>query len=153
MNSPVTITDIGALLGVVFGTGGLVLGIMNYLRDRPRVRVRLSWDMSVTDNPVYDPLRKWGLVVVANTGRRPIFISHASIRLPRGYEHTHLLLREGLPGTRLAEGDPPVTYVVSQEGMEKYKKDWKKLKAIVIDSAGREYASGVDKTKRPSWAS
>jgi hypothetical protein len=52
-SSPSAITQVAALLGMVLGTAGLVISLMNYLRDRPRVKVRLKWDMSVTDNPHY----------------------------------------------------------------------------------------------------
>ncbi len=147
-----TITDIGALLGVIFGTAGLVLGIMNYLRDRPEVVVTLKWDMKVTDNPVYDPNKNWGFVTVSNVGRRPIYISHASITIPKGYGHNYLLLWEGLRGQRLAEGDPPVDYVLAQDKLEKYKKVWKKMRAVVFDTAGKKYYSKVDKSRPPSWA-
>ncbi len=148
-----TITDVAAILGAIFGTAGLVLGILNYLRDRPEVLVKLYWDMSVTDNPKYDPKKKWCLVTVTNCGRRPIYISHASLKLPKGYKATHLLIQEAIRGQRLGEGDPPASYVVSQDGMEDYKKDWHKIRAAVTDTAGKEYLSKVDKSKRPSWAS
>lgn len=147
-----TLTDFAAMLGAVFGTAGLTLGILNYLRDRPKITVRLQWDMAVTDNPTYDPKKKWAVITVANIGRRPIHISHASLKLPKGYDHTHLLLWEGIRGEKLEEGDPPATYVGSQDGLEKYKKDWHKIRAVVVDSAGTEYYSRIDKSKRPSWA-
>lgn len=145
-------TDVAALLGVIFGTAGLVLGILNYLRDRPSVIVKLLWDMSVTENLKYDPRKQWALVTVTNVGRRPIYISHASLKLPRGYKPSHLLIREAISGQRLAEGDPPVTYVVSQDGLEKYKNNWHRIRAVVYDTAGKEYSSKVDKSKTPSWA-
>lgn len=147
-----TITDIAALLGVVFGTAGLVLGILNHLRDRPKVLVKLHWDMSVTDNLKFDPRKKWCLVTVTNCGRRPIYISHASLKLSKGYKYTHLLIQEAIRGEKLGEGDPPVSYVVSQDGLEEYKNDWHKIRAVVTDTAGRKYYSKVNKSKPPSWA-
>lgn len=149
----ITITAVVALTGVVTGTAGLVLGILNYLRDRPQVLVKVKWDMSVTDNPVYDPKKKWAIVSVTNVGRRPIYISHSSFELPKGYDHTHLLIWQGIHGQKLAEGDAPVDYIVSQEGFEKYKKDWRKIRVVVFDSAGKAYKSkAVDKKNFPSWA-
>ena len=114
--------------------------------------VRLKWDMSITNNLVYDAEKKWGVVTVANVGRRPIYISHTSIELPRGYDHNYLLLWEGLQGQKLAEGDPPVDYVLSQDGLGKYKRDWKRMRAVVIDTAGKKYYSKIDESKAPSWA-
>ncbi len=97
-------------------------------------------------------LTTWGIVTVSNTGRRPIYISHASLALPKGYKATHLLLWEGLGGQKLGEGAQPVDYIVNQDGMEEYKKDWKKIRAMVIDASGKNYYSKVDKSNRPSWA-
>jgi len=109
--------------------------------------------MAITDNPIYDPQKNWGLVTVTNVGRRTIYISHAALKLPKGYQCTHLLLMEGIGGQALSEGGPPASYVITQGGLEKYKKDWYKIRAQVSDTAGKEYFSRVDKSKRPSWAS
>ena len=73
------------MTGVVLGTFGSVLGVLNYLRDRSRVTVTLHWDMAVTNSPIYDSRKKWGLVKVANVGRRPVYVSHASTP-PAGFE-------------------------------------------------------------------
>ena len=67
----------------MFGTAGLVLGILNYLRDRPNVAVTLQWDMSVTENPVIDPRKKWGVISVTSVGRRPVYIVSVALELPK----------------------------------------------------------------------
>ena len=41
----VTLSDLAALVGMILGTAGFVLGIVNYLRDRAKVVVKLRWDM------------------------------------------------------------------------------------------------------------
>ncbi len=146
------LTQVAALLGVVVGTAGLVLGILNYLRDRPHVVVRLQWDMAVTNKPLYDANKLWGMVTVANLGRRAIYLSHASLKLPKGHKWSFLTIVAAIQGQKLGEGDPPATYIVSQEGLEKYKNDWKKIRAVVFDSAGKKYTSDFDASKRPSWA-
>ena len=38
----------------------------------------------------------WGVVYVTNVGSQPIYISHAALALPKGYEHSNLLLMEGV---------------------------------------------------------
>lgn len=145
-------TEVTALVGAVIGTAGFVLGIVNYLRDRPEVRVTLDWDMAVTDNPRYDPNKRWCVVTAANVGRRPIYISRASLKLPKGYDRRYLLIYAGLVGQRLAEGDPPASYVVGQDGLEQYGKDWPKIRAVVFDTAAKEYRSPrPDRSKPPSW--
>lgn len=117
-HSAITLTDVLAVVGALVGTAGFVLGILNYLRDAPKVRVTLLWDMKFSGDRRYDVNKNYCLVRVTNTGRRPIYVSHASLKLPKGYPHTHLVLGEALQGNKLAEGDPPKTYVGNQDDME-----------------------------------
>ena len=153
MNHPVGITDITALTGALVGVTALVLSVINYLRDSPKVRVTLLWDMRVTDSRRYDTTKLWGMVTVANVGRRPIYIRVANLKLPKGYKHSHLVLSEGITGQRLAEGDPPAIFTVKQDGLDQYAKDWRKIRAAVYDTAGREYLSPRKPSKKipPSW--
>ena len=148
-----TTTDIAALIGVVFGTAGFVLGIMNFLRDRPVVSVVLNWDMSIANDPQYDANKRWGTIRGVNVGRRLVFVSHVSLKLPRGHRYTHLLVTRGIIGTKLEEGGAPVSWVVSQDNMEQYAEDWRKIRAVVYDSAGKKYRSKkLPKSDKPSWA-
>jgi hypothetical protein len=149
-----TLTTVLATIGSLVGTAGFVISLLNYFRDKPKIRVALKWDMSSINSFKYDQNRKWGIVSVSNVGRRPIFISHASLTLPKGHEHTHLLLSDGIEGARLAEGDRPAIFLSNQLGLEQYAEDWKKVRAIVVDSAGKVYMSPKPKrNKPPSWAS
>src|SRR5437867_336059 len=102
----VTLTDITATLGAVFGTSGLVLGILNYLRDRPKVKVLLQWNMLVLPSD-----RECALVTVTNVGRRPVFISHVCLVMPKHYGGNVLLLRDSIEGRKLSEGDPPANFM------------------------------------------
>lgn len=148
-----TITQVTGLLGLIFGIVGTILGILNYLRDRACVQVSLKWDMTVTDNPLYDPKKYWAVVRIGNVGRRPIFVSHVALRLPKGLKKTHLLLNDGIAGARLAEGDPTKIYILSQEGLEEYAPHWRKIVAQVTDVSGREWTSKrLQETEIPSWA-
>jgi hypothetical protein len=115
--------------------------------------VSLKWDMSVTDNPLCDPKKSWGVVWIGNVGRRPIFVSHVARRLPKGLKKTHLILNDGIAGVRLPEGDATKTYLLSQEGLEEYAHHWQKIIAQVSDASGREWTSKrLRKTDVPSWA-
>lgn len=148
-----TLGEFVGLSGLVFGLTGFVLGVMNYLRDRAKIVVELQWDMKVTPGGPYDPNKSYGVVRVSNIGRRAIYISHASLRLPKGYDHPFLLLADGIPGKKLSEGDSPETYAVTQEGLAKYAKDWRKVIAQVSDSTGTTWTSKkIAKSKIPSWA-
>jgi hypothetical protein len=143
--------DLAALAGMIFGTAGFVLGLLAYLRDRSALRVHLAWDYSIVNNALYDPHKKWGLVSVTNVGRRPVYITHVFLRLPK--PHGFLVLMEGLEGTRLGEGDPPHPVVIDQTAMSAHAAHWRRLVAQVTDSTGKNwYSRRVPRTKKPSWA-
>jgi len=148
-----TLTETVSVVGLVFGVSGFVLGVLNYLRDRHKVVVSLQWDLDVTEGSGYDHTKKWGLIRVTNVGRRPTYVSHVALKLPKGYDHTHLVIMGGIVGKKLTEGDPSEAYVVEQAGMEQYAKDWKEIVAQVSDSTGKTWFSKKPKTNQmPSWA-
>jgi hypothetical protein len=150
------VTLITAICGVVFGFGALLLSILNYFRDRPKLVVTLKWDMAVTDNPTYDPKKSWGLVRITNVGRRPVHLAVVALKLPKtfktpkGFEHAHLLLADSIGGKKLTEGDPPAVFVVNQDDLAIYSTVWQSIRAIAEDSTGKIYKS-KKVSKRPSW--
>jgi hypothetical protein len=149
----VTFTEFISAIGLCFGLAGFILGVLNYLRDRHRISITLQWDLSITPGSGYDHTEKWGVVRVTNVGRRPSFISHVALKLPKGYDHSHLVIMGGISGKKLSEGDPTEVFMVTQEGMEKYAKDWKRLIAQVNDAAGKTwYSKRLKANQRPSWA-
>lgn len=148
----ITLTDIAAILGMILGTAGFVLGVMNYLRDRSKIKVKLHWDWIMAGDPLTDSKKKWCVIIVTNEGRRPVYITHVLVKIPKGYEAGGLLLKEGMRGEKLGEGDRPAIFRMDQDGMEKYAKDWKRLKAEVLLSNGKSYHAKVNKKKVPSWA-
>ncbi|GAJ19821.1 unnamed protein product, partial [marine sediment metagenome] len=143
---------LAALLGMIFGTAGLVIGILNYLRDRINIKATLQWDMAAYGNFSDDPNKLWGVITVTNAGRRTAYISHISLKLPKhSKDYSHLLLREGIAGQKLAEGDPPAYFQINQDGLENYSKYWRKICAEVSVSTGKKvYSKRIKKT--PSWA-
>lgn len=148
-----TLTDFLAVFGLVAGVTGTVLGVMNYWRDRAKLEVSLEWDMEVTPGSGYDHTKKWGVISITNIGRRPIYLRYAALRLPKGYDGTHLVLAAGIAGKTLTEGAPTERYVVTQDGLEIYAKDWRSLTAQVNDSHGRAWRSKpLPRNDIPSWA-
>ena len=145
------VRDVVSIFGLIFGVAGSVLGVLNYLRDRHKVEVSLQWDMDVTPGTGYDHTKKWGMIVVTNVGRRPTYVSHLALKLPKYHEHTHLLIREGILGKKLSEGDPSEVFVIDQDGLEKYSEHWNEVVAQVSDSSGKTWFSRSP-TKKPSWA-
>jgi hypothetical protein len=145
----VTLSDLAALLGMLLGTAGFIIGLMNYLRDRPIVKVFLKWDMT----EVGPNQNLFGVLRVTNVGRRPIYISVAALQVPKGFTYTHLILKESMPGTKLSEGDAPATFMVNYDGLGQYAKHWRKVRGYVEDSAGHKYFSKkLPKSDVPSWA-
>jgi hypothetical protein len=152
-----TVTELVAVLGLVSGVTGTVLGVLNFLRDRAAVEVSLQWDMSVTPGTEYDANKKWGVITVANIGRRPILVSHVALRLPKrasingGY--SHLVIPSGIIGKTLTEGAPAERYVVTQDGLEEYAAHWRGMVAQVSDTRGRVWSSKkLRRNQIPSWA-
>jgi hypothetical protein len=139
------------IIGTITGSCGLLLGILNYFRDKPNIQLTLSWDMSTygLTTMTHGQGKLWGVVSITNIGRRPIFFSHLHLELPGTSEY--LLITEGLTGEKLQEGDPPKRYPVTQEGLEKYADRWHKIRAVVYDSTGKKYYS-KSPAQQPSWA-
>jgi len=131
---------------MVLGTAGFVMGLMNYLHDRPRIKVSVNWHMA--DSRTNE---KFGMVVVANVGRRPIFISAAVMLVPRTFKPRHFLLMESIQGHKLSEGDAPAKFKVALDGMEQYAKAWRDVRVYVEDSAGRKYFA-KKLSRVPPWA-
>jgi hypothetical protein len=134
------------ILGAVLGSAALAVSILTYLRDRPKLKVTLLWDMTDTATG-----KQMGLVRVTNVGRRAAHLGAVALVLPSKYEHSHLLLGDAVKGKRLEEGDAPAPFLVNYDGLAQYKSDWKKIRACAEDSAGRSYYSEYP-TKKPSWA-
>jgi hypothetical protein len=142
------LTETAALLGMILGTAGFVMSLMNYLRDRPRVVLDLQWDM--TNSQTGEIL---GLTQTSNVGRRPVFICVVALQLPKGFPLTHLVLIDSLHGAKLSEGDKPMTHIINYQGLSPYSAAWRKIRAYAEDSTGKKYYSDYPKAKAkaPSW--
>lgn len=143
-----TLTETSALLGLLFGLIGTLLGVFNYFRDKADIVVLLKWDMALKGE---DEASRVGCITVTNTGRRAIFISHVALRLPKGGENSHFLIQGGLNGQKLLEGDPPAVFPIEQNNLENYANRWKEIVAQVSDSTGKEWISKKVRNT-PSWA-
>jgi hypothetical protein len=146
-----------SIFGSLTGISALVLGILNYRRDRAAAKVVLKWDMAVTDNPIYDSKKLWGLVKVTNIGRRSLYLGVVALELPKG-SPAYLICQmvQNVPnriqlGGKLGEGDPPAAYVIDQDQLKEYAAHWKHIRATAEDSTGKVYRSKPAKDQ-PSWA-
>lgn len=98
----ISLRDITTIAGLIFGLSAFVLSIVNYLRDRPVVVVDLIWDMTVAADG-----RQTGVITITNIGRRPIYVSHAALELPKEAPRRLILITKAVPGEKLSEGDAP----------------------------------------------
>ena len=144
----ITISELTGLLGLIFGVIGTSIGVFNFRRDKGKLVVRPQWDMATTGE---SEEKRVGCITVTNSGRRAILVSHVALRLPNVREHSHFLIRDGLKGQKLSEGDPPAVFPVDQEGLEQYANEWKDIRAQVSDSTGKEWLSKKI-IVTPSWA-
>ena len=148
-----SLNDLATFVGLVAGVTALVLGVLNYLRENPKIVIELQWDMNPVNIPGYDKNEQIGMIHISNVGRRPIYLSHVALRLPKGFNESHLLLQEGLQGKSVAEGDAPMIFPVKQEGLGKYASKWREVRAHVSDSTSKVWLSKkIEKAKVPSWA-
>lgn len=152
MAGSLLLSEAVSVIGLIAGVSGFVLGVLNYLRDRHKIVVTLQWDLAATLGSGYDASRLWGLITVTNVGRRASYVSHVALRLPKGYDHSQLLVMGGIVGKKLTEGDPSEVFIVDQMGMEQYARDWQKIVAQVRDSTGNVWFSKkLNPAEIPSW--
>lgn len=138
------LTSITAILGVAFGIAGFVLGILNYRRDRPIIKIHLQWNMELLDDS-FRQVGDCGVIRVTNTGRRPVFISHVCLLVPSGHKHNGLLFLDSVPGRKLSEGDPPAIFVIPHDVQKKCSSNLRRIRAQVEDSTGQVYISKYPK--------
>jgi hypothetical protein len=121
---------------MLLGTAGFVMSILNYLRDRPKVKITLQWNMQIMGTE-----ESMGLVRITNTGRRSVFISTVALELPKSFEYPFLVLQQSMGGTKLGESEKPLVFPVSYESLAAYSKSWQKMRAYAEDSTGKRYYS------------
>ena len=117
---------------------GSILGVLNYLRDRPKVDVTLDVGWMSTAFRENDPRGKLVLIRITNTGRRPVYITAVEIQAP---PQQRFIIKQSLPGQRLAEGDPPWGLDIAQDDLNQDIRDWSQARAVAWDSAGKKYDS------------
>ena len=150
------LTTIVAIAGLIFGFTAFVIGILNYRRDRPGLRVVVHWDSVIVGDKTGRQVRL-GQVYVTNTGRRPVYITAAGIELwsTTSRDFIQRQSRGVVQGRKLAEGDPPICFVVPDnyevaEALIEVAEYWRDIRAFAIDSNGKKYLSRPA-FFRPTW--
>jgi hypothetical protein len=106
------------VIALVTGVSGFTLGLLNYLHDKPSIKVELSWEMTNTDTQEMDGVvRVVRVIRVADIGRRSIFLSHVALKIPKGHGESYLILKDGINGQKLSEEYAPLLYLVTYDKM------------------------------------
>jgi hypothetical protein len=148
MNATQVVSLVTGILGAVLGSAALAVSVMTYLRDKPRLKILLQWDMTETQRGTL-----MGLVRVTNIGRRPVHLGIVALEIApeTKLKYGHLVLNDSIKGKRLEEGDKPEAFIVNYDQIAQYKEHWDKIRAMAEDSTGKAYYSPYPK-KKPSWA-
>jgi hypothetical protein len=123
------VTSITAILGATFGIAGFVLGVLNYLRDRPKIKINLQWGMEMIGGSIPQNEKECEIITVTNMGRRQVYVSHVCLILPKTYKNNLLILVDSVPGRKLVEGDAPEVFIVRHDVQSKYAQDLGKIRA------------------------
>ncbi len=122
---------IGGSVGAITGIGSLVIALLNYRRDRPRIRVSFGLNSKVIGHPAYDPAKDYIVVRIVNHGRREVQINRVDALL---YEGGGYLIRDS-GGSVLSEANPETVVLV-----ERTKLDLREVSCFrVLTGADQEY--------------
>lgn len=117
----------------LLGLAGFVLGLMNYLRDRARLRVVLEWHLPTELVPEVR-----GYVRVLNEGRRNVELRRVGLIIPREPASLYLNL-EMKPLEKSIEGGRSENFYFEEHSL--YGADWRLVRAFAEDFRGRRYES------------
>jgi hypothetical protein len=148
MDASQAVPLVTGIAGSVLGAVAWTVSIMTYRRDKPKLIVKLQWDMTEVRTQ-----GKFGIVRVSNVGRRPVFLAIVALEIDKKTKHrySNLILNDSVPGVPLAEGGNPTGFMVNYDNMSEYKNIWNKIRAVAEDTGDKKYYSKYPKEK-PSWA-
>lgn len=132
------ITPIAALLGAISGSAGLAIGILNYLRERPRLVIRVILNAKSVEPGMLHSASS-AVIWISNGGRRPVYV--CDVLLFRGRKIPPLRLSTFAETKRLEEGSPPLHYQVPIALLGSTAAGKPRCRAVAVDSAGRRYKS------------
>src|SRR5262245_36805409 len=142
-----------AITGMVLGTAGFVLSLVNYFRDRAKITVLLEWDSTLIEEGVpYDHSKKYAVITVTNVGRRPVYLKSISLQVPMGRKYDYfplwrkyiyLISRTSIAGKKLEEGSQPMSIEMDQghERLAPYSNQRHVVRAAAQVSTGKTYLS------------
>jgi hypothetical protein len=111
---PLWLTPTIAIVGAVTGISGLVVSLLNYRRDRAKIVLGVSFNMSA---PTGGAIM---IVTATNVGRRQTHVSHVGLYHTRfwrfGSRKPNVLIPMSVRGEILPEGAKPWHHPMEQRG-------------------------------------
>lgn len=129
-------------LGWVIPALLLILGILEYRRNRANIKVTVKGGYGIVpENTEYGSGSKI-VITASNGGRRPVTLTHAALLMPRNSKTRYLVSVDALSRTvKLGEGESHTYFLDEEEAKEKYNLTPDKYVACVISATGKYYWS------------
>lgn len=136
-----TIKDFGLILGWLISGILLLLRILEYRRDKSKVKVTVKGHYGIIpEDTVYRPGDKI-IIRAVNEGRRPITLVQAGLLLPQNCKDHYAIANDSLKIIKLGEGEPYI-YILDEDPVKRgYNLTPDKYIAYVMDATGRFYWS------------
>ena len=133
------LTLVLAIWGATLSTLAILVDLARFKRDRARINVKVQGGYLVHPPNARYTASSYILIVVTNSGQRPLTIVTAGLRPPRGHRAQWLLTADAYQrGKReLSEGQT-TEFIMEESGIEFSSN---KYVACVVDAAGRKYWS------------
>src|SRR5438477_3686554 len=105
---------ITGVVGGLTGLASLIISLLNYRRDRPKLKVSTAFDRVVIGHPGYDPKKRYVMITVTNTGRREVQINRADALFYEG-DGAYIV---GSGGSVLSEKNPETVILAERENLD-----------------------------------
>lgn len=136
-----------SVYGAVFGTIGLILSLLNYFRDRAKIKIkfRKGWVFIGSVAP-YKNNTPYDNIKVINFGRRPISIEKAGARIEKNKKGKYIIISDNFVSFKnkiLTELNPAVDFYYESSTLNHEKIYY----LIVYDATGRKYIKWIHPVK------
>lgn len=126
-----------AWYGAIVATASVLIALLNYFRDRHRVKITYQKDVKLMGTQgIYDQSKTYFNITVINKGRRPVKIEKAAIKIVG--EKGYYLLGDSFAPHRMQvlTEDSPKTEFLADQSLIDLSKIWY---IYVYDATGRKY--------------
>jgi hypothetical protein len=152
--APATCTGLARVSTIMFAVvliisvaAGALFALFYYLHNSTAIKVVLQWEP--TPVPGHDPTTMSGIIRIVNVGRKPMFISRITMKVPKDIGVRELVIAHFPTGKKLSHGDAAEEYSIKADLVEKYKSRRSEIVAAVKDTSGRVWMSTRPASEQP----